>query len=113
MQRNLVVLHVVLASFYLPMGVMYAITGGLYGLGLKGDYETVETSVATDAPVAKELSQLVAIAEEALRKLHARLMDDKPSQWIRADGQAAPVAPAGKRRGRPPGSGRKKTPPAA
>ena len=67
MQRNLIVLHVVLASFYLPMGVMYAITGGLYGLGLKGDYKTVEASVATDAPVSKELSQLVAIAEEALR----------------------------------------------
>jgi len=53
------------------------------------------------------------IAEEALRKLHTRLMDDKPSQWIRPEGEAAPVAAPGKRRGRPPGSGRKKTPPAA
>jgi len=67
MQRGLIVVHVVLASFYLPMGVMYAITGGLYGLGIKGSYETVETSVATESPLSKELSQLVAIAEEALR----------------------------------------------
>jgi hypothetical protein len=84
MQRTLVVLHVVLASFYLPMGVMYAITGGLYGLGIKGGYETVETSVATDAPVAKELSQLVAIAEEALRD--RGLADPTGSAGIKSSG---------------------------
>jgi hypothetical protein len=84
MQRSLVVVHVVLASFYLPMGVMYAITGGLYGLGIKGDYETVETNVATDAPVAKELSQLVAIAEEALRD--RGLADPTGSAGIKSSG---------------------------
>ena len=41
MQRSLIVVHVVLASFYLPMGVMYAVTGGLYGLGIKGGYDVV------------------------------------------------------------------------
>ena len=84
MQRTLVGLHVVLASFYLPMGVMYAITGGLYGLGIKGGYETVETSVAMDAPVAKELSQLVAIAEEALRD--RGLADPTGSAGIKSSG---------------------------
>ena len=84
MQRGLIVVHVVLATFSLPMGVMDAITGGLDGLGIKGGDETVETSDATEAPVAKELSQLVAIAEEALRD--RGLADPTGAAGIKASG---------------------------
>ena len=65
-RKQLIVLHTVLAAFFLPMGIMYAITGGLYGLGLKGDYETVETQLQLEAPLDGELSTLVKLAEDEL-----------------------------------------------
>ncbi|MFK7790051.1 MAG: hypothetical protein AB8C95_11250, partial [Phycisphaeraceae bacterium] len=58
-RKQLIILHTVLAAFFLPMGIMYAITGGLYGLGLKGGYDTVETELKLEAPLDGELSTLV------------------------------------------------------
>ena len=37
-RKQLIFTHTILAAFFLPMGLMYAVTGGLYGLGIKGDY---------------------------------------------------------------------------
>lgn len=65
-RKQLIILHTVLAAFFLPMGIMYAITGGLYGLGLKGGYETVETQLTLDAPLDGELSTMVKLAEDEL-----------------------------------------------
>lgn len=67
-RKQLIVLHTVLAAFFLPMGIMYAITGGLYGLGLKGGYDTVETQIQLEAPLDGELSTLVKLAENELGK---------------------------------------------
>lgn len=67
-RKQLIVLHTVLAAFFLPMGIMYAITGGLYGLGIKGGYNTVETEIKLDAPLDGELSTLVKLAEDELNK---------------------------------------------
>ena len=67
-RKQLIVLHTVLAAFFLPMGIMYAITGGLYGLGLKGDYDTVETQLQLESPLDGELSTLVKLAEDELNK---------------------------------------------
>lgn len=66
MRKSLISLHTLLAAFFLPMGIMYAITGGLYGLGIKGNYDTVEHEIQADAPIAKELSVLVGLAETEL-----------------------------------------------
>ena len=67
-RKQLIVLHTVLAAFFLPMGIMYAITGGLYGLGLKGGYDTVETKIQLTQPLDGELSTLAKLAEDELKK---------------------------------------------
>jgi len=62
-------LHTILASFFLPMGIMYAITGGLYGLDVKGGYDVVEHTLTLDKPLPVDLAGLVMIAQ---RELDAR-----------------------------------------
>ena len=65
-RKQLIIVHTVLAAFFLPMGIMYAITGGLYGLGLKGGYDTVETELKLEAPLDGELSTFVKLVEDEL-----------------------------------------------
>lgn len=65
-RHTLILLHTILAAFFLPMGIMYAITGGLYGLGNKGSYDTTEYKLILDQPTPTELSSLVALAEKEL-----------------------------------------------
>lgn len=67
-RKQLIVIHTVLAAFFLPMGIMYAITGGLYGLGLKGGYDTVSSELALEAPLDGELSTMVKLAEDELSR---------------------------------------------
>jgi DNA-directed RNA polymerase sigma subunit (sigma70/sigma32) len=75
--------------------------------GLEGQEPLTLKQIGETVGLTRE--RVRQIAEEALKKLQARLMDDKPSQWLRPAGEAAPVAAAPvKRRGRPPGSGRKR-----
>ncbi len=69
---SLIRLHTALAAFFLPMGLLYAITGGLYGLGVKGHYQTTESTVQLDTPGPAELSHYVALTE---RELAARNLD--------------------------------------
>jgi len=72
MFRKLVIVHTVLAAFFFPMGLLYAITGGLYSLEITGKYHTVEVPLTLAAPLPVELSALVAMAE---RELAARSLD--------------------------------------
>ena len=65
-RKQLIVIHTVLAAFFLPMGIMYAITGGLYGLGLKGGYDTQTIELQLEAPLDGELSSMVKLAEDEL-----------------------------------------------
>ncbi len=67
-RKQLIILHTVLAAFFFPMGIMYAITGGLYGLGLKGGYDTVTTEIKLDQPLNGELSGLAKLAEDELAR---------------------------------------------
>jgi hypothetical protein len=62
----LTLIHTALAAFFLPMGLMYAVTGGLYSLGITGSYETREYRLELDHSLPSELSGLVALAEEEL-----------------------------------------------
>lgn len=66
LRKGIVLLHTVLAAFFLPMGLMYAVTGGLYGLGIKGDYRVTEHELALESPLAPDLAALVALAQQAL-----------------------------------------------
>lgn len=66
MRRNLIVTHTLLAAFFLPMGVLYAITGGLYGLGIKGDYTTTEHAIPLTQPLTADLAPLVTLVSGEL-----------------------------------------------
>lgn len=68
MYKKFVIVHTALAGFFLPMGLMYAITGGLYGLGIKGNYQSEEYALQLAEPLPTELSGLVALAERELRQ---------------------------------------------
>lgn len=58
--------HTILAAFFLPMGIMYAITGGLYGLDIKGGYATTEHKLTLTQPLAADLPSLAAIVKTEL-----------------------------------------------
>lgn len=66
-RKQLIVIHTALAAFFLPMGIMYAITGGLYGLGLKGGYDTKTSELQLATPLDGELSTMVKLAEDELK----------------------------------------------
>jgi RNA polymerase primary sigma factor len=78
--------------------------------GLEGQEPLTLKQIGETVGLTRE--RVRQIAEEALKKLHTRLTDARPSQWVRPEGEAPPPPPA-KRRGRPPGSGKKKSPPPA
>jgi len=65
-RKSLIVVHTVLAAFFLPMGIMYAVTGGLYGLGIKGGYDTQTSAITLAAPLEPTLSALAGIVEREL-----------------------------------------------
>jgi hypothetical protein len=66
-RKFLTSLHTILAAFFLPMGLMYAITGGLYGLDIKGGYRTAEHSLALTEPLPSDLAGLAAITQAELK----------------------------------------------
>lgn len=64
----MIVIHTALAAFFLPMGVLYALTGGLYGIGVKGHYDTTEHTLELDEPMTSDLASLVDLAQRQLRQ---------------------------------------------
>jgi hypothetical protein len=65
-RKALIILHTVLASFFLPMGILYAVTGGLYGVGIKGGYNVADHTLTLDAPLERDLPKLLTIAQREL-----------------------------------------------
>ncbi len=66
MQRTLLTVHLLLAAFFLPVALMFATTGALYTVSIKGSYEETSTTLALQQPLAAELSALIDVAESAL-----------------------------------------------
>ena len=64
--RQLLTLHLWLAAFFLPIAVMFAITGGLYTISIKGSYIETSRTLELEQPLAPELSVLTGIVERAL-----------------------------------------------
>lgn len=67
MRRNLTILHLLLAAFFFPVALMFAFTGGLYTLAIKGGYEEVLQPVVVDEALKPELAALVSLAERELQ----------------------------------------------
>lgn len=67
MRRTLTTLHLLLAAFFLPVALMFAFTGGLYTVAIKGSFQDQSRSLALAEPLRPELPLLLALAEEELR----------------------------------------------
>lgn len=66
MRKQLTAVHVVLASFFLPIGVMFLVTGALYTVAIRGSFTESVREVVLTEPLPAELSGLVAVAEREL-----------------------------------------------
>lgn len=65
---TLMKVHALLAAFILPVAIMFFVTGALYTWGIKGDYDTTTHEINLHSPIQAELSELVTIATEELKK---------------------------------------------
>jgi hypothetical protein len=69
MQRQLITLHLYLAAFFLPIALMFAATGGLYTVSIKGQYEETAHQIAIPAPLEANLPALTTLAAAELERL--------------------------------------------
>lgn len=61
-------LHVVLASYFLPIAVMFAVTGALYTLAIRGKVTESQSPVALAEPLKPDLAVMVKAATDELAK---------------------------------------------
>lgn len=74
MTLALIRLHTILAGFFFPAALVFAITGGLYTFGNKGEYVSDNRSFSLELPITPDLDELKAqatrvISEEFKRDL--------------------------------------------
>ena len=74
-----VTLHVILGSFFLPFGVMYAITGGLYTFETKGSYVTESFTVSLERPLPTDSRELLKLSAGILAEKKSPLPTGKAS----------------------------------
>ena len=67
MRKYLINIHLILGGFFLPVGLMFAITGGLYTFGFKGSYETKSWQIPAQADLVVELPYLLGVANQVLK----------------------------------------------
>jgi hypothetical protein len=63
---RLILLHALLAAFFLPVGIMFLVTGGLYTVGITGSYRDKVDTVRLSEPLARDLAMLTAVAQREL-----------------------------------------------
>lgn len=66
MQRTLTTIHLLLAAFFLPIALMFATTGALYTVSIKGNYSETSRPLTLTQPLTAELSALTGLVERAL-----------------------------------------------
>ena len=66
MRKTLLTIHLALAAFFLPIALMFALTGALYTLAIKGGYDDRRSLITLDAPLTPELGPLVTRVEREL-----------------------------------------------
>lgn len=59
-------LHALLASFFLPLGVMFFVTGALYTIEMTGNYETSSQDLLLTEPLQPDLDILGDVASRLL-----------------------------------------------
>ena len=78
-RSKLITLHAALAGFFLPVGVMFFITGALYTWGQKGSYQTTTVEIPLSAPLNKEdQAGMVALVNTQLEQREIAPPSGKP-----------------------------------
>jgi hypothetical protein len=65
-RKALLLSHVLVGGFFLPVAFLFAITGALYTYGIKGDYLTKTVLLTPAYPVGETLEPLITLATETL-----------------------------------------------
>ncbi len=66
-QRLLIIkVHAILACFFMPIALLYFVSGALYSLDIKGSVDKQVYTLALDRPFAPDLAQLSATVTAAL-----------------------------------------------
>jgi uncharacterized iron-regulated membrane protein len=68
-RTTLMKLHMLMATFMLPVALMFLLTGALYTWGVKGHYDTTEYELPIDEPLTDDLSLLKGIVMTELQRL--------------------------------------------
>jgi len=71
-QKTLISVHLWLAEFFLPIAVMFAATGALYTVSIKGSYVARSQPLELSQPLPSELSALTRIVERAVDEAGVR-----------------------------------------
>lgn len=67
-RQSIIFLHVIFAGFFLPVAVTFAVTGGLYTFGVKGDYKTENLNLPLAISSSPTLDEVIAQTETILRE---------------------------------------------
>jgi len=65
---QLVRAHALLASFFLPLGIMFFVTGALYTVEITGGYESTSATIPLAAPLTPDLDALTTLANTYLKE---------------------------------------------
>ncbi len=78
-QRMLIVkVHAILACFFIPLALLYFVSGALYSFDIKGDVEKQVYAVALDRPFTPDLARLSELAKTALEQRELSLPTGNP-----------------------------------
>lgn len=77
--RLLILGHVLFAGFFLPVAIMFAVTGGLYTFKITGAYETRHAEKALVLGAEPKVDELQRIAQEWLMEIQGLEPSGTPS----------------------------------
>lgn len=66
MGASLMRIHTLLAGFFLPVAVVFAVTGGLYTFGIKGDYDSTSKTLSLPISGKPSLEDAVSMARQLI-----------------------------------------------
>jgi hypothetical protein len=79
-QRMLIIkIHAILACFFMPVALLYFISGALYSFDIKGNVDKQVFTVALDRPFTPDLAQLSGYIKTTLKQRELSLPSGNPS----------------------------------
>jgi hypothetical protein len=78
-RMSVIRIHTLLACFFMPLAVLYFVSGALYSLHIKGNVEKQVLTITLDQPFAPDLAQLTTSVENALLQRELSLPTGSPS----------------------------------